>query len=125
MNPLDLLSVVIGVVSLLITVIGVPGFVLAWVQASDEAKEKFRNAWGWIRRKVYRGWVYFSCFVLVATGIWKMAEFVISSEPMTRLDVFLLLMNFMSLGVFTVASLAVIVMFQLEDKKQAQKLVTP
>ncbi|KRP62632.1 hypothetical protein [Pseudomonas orientalis] len=125
MNPLDLLSVVIGAISLLITVIGVPGFVLAWVQASDEAKEKFRSVWTWIRRKVYRGWVYFSCFVLVATGIWKMVEFVISSEPMTRLDFFLLLMNFMSLGVFTVASLAVIVMFQLEDKKQAQKLVTP
>jgi hypothetical protein len=125
MNPLDLLSVVIGAISLLITVIGVPAFVLAWVQASDEAKEKFRSVWTWIRRKVYRGWVYFSCFVLVATGIWKMVEFVISSEPMTRLDVFLLLMNFMSLGVFTVASLAVIVMFQLEDKKQAQKLVKP
>ncbi|EFQ65919.1 hypothetical protein [Pseudomonas sp. HN8-3] len=125
MNPLDLLSVVIGAISLLITVIGVPAFVLAWVQASDEAKEKFRSVWTWIRRKVYRGWVYFSCFVLVATGIWKMVAFVISSEPMTRLDVFLLLMNFMSLGVFTVASLAVIVMFQLEDKKQAQKLVTP
>ncbi len=125
MNPLDLLSVVIGAISLLLTVIGVPAFVLAWVQASDEAKEKFRSVWTWIRRKVYRGWVYLSCFVLVATGIWKMVEFVISSEPMTRLDVFLLLMNFMSLGVFTVASLAVIVMFQLEDKKQAQKLVTP
>ncbi|MCK3846631.1 hypothetical protein [Pseudomonas sp. W15Feb34] len=125
MNPLDLLSVVIGAISLLLTVIGVPGFVLAWVQASDEAKEKFRSVWAWIRCKVYRGWVYVSCFVLVATGIWKMVKFVISSEPMTRLDVFLLLMNFMSLGVFTVASLAVIVMFQVEDKKQAQKLVTP
>ena len=54
-----------------------------------------------------------------------MVEFITSSEPMTRFDVFLLLMNFMRLGVFSLISLAVIVMFQLEDKKKAQQLVTP
>ena len=125
MSAFDLLSLVISVASLLVTVIGVPGFVLAWAQASDEAKNKFRNTWAWIRRKIYKGWVYFSCFVLVATGVGKMVEFITSSEPMTRFDVFLLLMNFMSLGVFSLISLAVIVMFQLEDKKKAQQLVTP
>ena len=125
MSAFNLLSIVFSVTGLLLAFVAVPTFVLAWAQASEEAKEKCREIWSWVRRKIYRGWVYFSCFVLVATGVWKMVEFVISSEPLTRLDVFLLLMNFMSLGVFSVASVAVIVMFQLEDKKKAQKLVTP
>ena len=125
MSAFNLLSIVFSVTGLVFAFVAVPAFVLAWAQASEEAKEKCRGIWSWIRHKVYRGWVYFSCFVLVATGVWKMVEFVISSEPMTRLNVFLLLMNFMSLGVFSVASLAVIVMFQLEDRKKAQKPVTP
>lgn len=125
MSAFDLLSIAFTVTGLLFGFVAVPAFVLAWVQASDEAKEKCRAIWAWIRHKIYRGWVYFSCFVLVATGVWKMVEFITSNEPMTRIDVFLLLMNFMSLGVFSVVSLAVVVMFQLEDKNKAEKLVTP
>ena len=125
MSAVQLLSFGFTVIGLLFGFVAVPTFVLAWAQATDEAKDKCRAIWAWIRQKIYRGWVYFSCFVLVATGVWKMVEFITSSEPMTRLDVFLLLTNFMSLGVFSVSSLVLILLFQLEDKKKAQKLVTP
>ncbi|MCU7647140.1 hypothetical protein [Pseudomonas piscis] len=118
MRAFDLISIVISITGLLIAFVALPAFVLAWAQASDEAKEKFRRFWAWVGHKLYRGWVYFSCLVLVSTGVWKMVEFVISNDPMTRLDVFLLMMNFMSLIVFTVISLSVIVFFQLEDKKK-------
>lgn len=125
MNAFDVISLAVAIAGLLIAFIGVPAFVLAWSQASDEAKDKYRMFWTWVGHKLYRGWTYFSCLVLVSTGIWKVAEFVTSDEPLKRLDVFLLLMNFMSLTVFTVASLAVIVFFQIEDKKRSQLPTMP
>ncbi|MNI57271.1 hypothetical protein D3C73_1123240 [compost metagenome] len=125
MSAFDVISLAVAIAGLLVAFVGVPAFVLAWSQASDEAKDKYRMFWAWVGQKLYRGWTYFSCLVLVSTGIWKLAEFVTSDEPLTRLDVFLLLMNFMSLTVFTVSSLAVIVFFQIEDRKRSTLLATP
>ncbi|MNG37234.1 hypothetical protein D3C84_1245200 [compost metagenome] len=48
-----------------------------------------------------------------------MVEFVTSSDPITRLDIFLLLVNLMSLAVFSGVSLVLFVHFQLTDKRNS------
>jgi hypothetical protein len=118
MTGLELVSLVIGVTGLVVGGVAIPAFILAWSQATDEHKQRFWSFIAKLRKKAYRGWVYVSCAVLVATGVGKVASFVTSSEPMTRFDVFMLLMNLMSLTVFSAASLALFVIFKLEDKKK-------
>ena len=118
MTGFELVSLAVAVTALLVATVGIPGFILMWATASDEQKAEFWRLVAKLRQKAYRWWVYISCAVLVGTGVGKVTEFVTSSEPMTRVDVFLLLMNLMSLTVFSVTSLLVIVLFQLEDRKK-------
>jgi ABC-type maltose transport system permease subunit len=125
MTGFEMVSLVIGVAGLIVGSVALPTFVLTWSQASDDQKAKFWGVITKLRKKAYRGWVWVSCAVLVITGIGKVADFVTSSEPMTRLDVFLLLMNLMSLIVFTVTSLILFVIFRLEDKKKGLPVITP
>jgi len=118
MTGFELVSLVIAVTGSVVGAVAIPAFILAWSQAKDEHKEKFWRVIASLRKKAYRFWVYVSCAALVATGVGKVAEFVTSPEPMTRFDVFMLLMNLMSLTVFSAVSLTLFVVFQLEDKKK-------
>ncbi|MGX1184761.1 putative membrane protein [Pseudomonas sp. F-14 TE3623] len=119
MTGFELVSLAVGVAGVLAGLVAVPAFVLMWTQATEDQKERFRRFWAKLGQKAYRVWVYLSCAVLVATGVGKVAQFATNSAPMTRLDVLLLLMNLMSLTVFSVVSLVVIVGFQLTDKKKS------
>ena len=119
MTGFELVSLAVGVAGVLAGLVAVPAFVLMWIQASEDQKKRFRRFWAKLGQKAYRIWVYLSCAVLVATGVGKVTQFATSVEPMTRPDVLLLLMNLMSLTVFSVISLVVVVGFQLTDKKKS------
>jgi len=119
MTGFELVSLAVSVAGVLAGLVAVPAFVLMWIQATEEQKKRFRRFWAKLGQKAYRVWVYLSCAILVATGIGKVTQFATNVEPMTRPDVLLLLMNLMSLTVFSVMSLIVIVNFQLTDKKKS------
>jgi hypothetical protein len=119
MTSFELVSLAVGVAGVLAGFVAIPAFALMWIQASEDHKKRFRRFWAKLGQKAYRIWVYLSCAVLVATGVGKVTQFATSVEPMTRPDVLLLLMNLMSLTVFSVMSLIVIVSFQLTDKKKS------
>lgn len=119
MTGFELVSLAVGVAGVLAGLVAVPAFVLMWMQATEEQKKRFQRFWTKLGQKAYRVWVYFSCAILVATGIGKVTQFATSAEPMTRADVLLLLMNLMSLTVFSVISLVVVVSFQLTDKNKS------
>ena len=118
MTGFESVSLAVAVVGVLVALVALPTFVLMWIQATDEQRERFRKFWMKIGARAYRGWAYVSCFILVASGVERVTGFVTSSAPITRLDIFLLLLNLMSLTVFSVASLIMIVGFRLTDLKQ-------
>ncbi|VVP53101.1 hypothetical protein [Pseudomonas fluorescens] len=119
MTSFELVSLAVGVAGVLVGFVAVPAFALMWIQASEYHKKRFRKFWAKLGQKAYRIWVYLSCAVLVATGVGKVTQFATSVEPMTRPDVLLLLMNLISLTVFSVMSLIVVVNFHLIDKKKS------
>lgn len=118
MTGFESVSLAVAVVGVLVALVAVPAFVLMWIQATDEQRERFRKFWKKIGARAYRGWAYVSCLILVASGVERVTAFVTSSAPITRLDIFLLLLNLMSLMVFSVASLIMFVGFRLTDLKQ-------
>lgn len=127
MTGFEVVSLVVGIVGVLAGSFAIPAFALMWSQSTEEHKQRYRQLWARLGQKMYRGWVYLSCAALVATGVAKVVEFVTSSDPITRLDIFLLLVNLMSLAVFSGVSLVLFVHFQLMDKRNSalSKVTTP
>jgi hypothetical protein len=118
MTGFELVSVAVAVAGVVVGFFAVPAFILMWAQSTEAHKASFWRLVAKLRRKAYRGWVYVSCLVLVATGVIKVVGFATSSEPLTRIDVLLLLLNVMSFFVFLAVSILLFVYFQIEDKKK-------
>ena len=92
---------------------------MLWVKASDEEKAKWQKLRKVMGRKIYRFWTYVSAIVLIAQGVWKIVEFALSTSPVTRIDILLLLLNCLSLAVFTATALGVYVYWALQDRADA------
>lgn len=116
---MSVLNVLVSISTLILFLIGVATFMMLWVRASDEDKAKWQKLRKLMGKKVYRFWTYVSSIVLIAQGVWKIVAFLQSSDPVTRVDIVMLLGNVFSLAVFTGVALAVYVYWALQDKVEA------